>query len=159
MEIEIRAIVVTVSDTRDIESDRSGETLSECLMEIGAKIVSRRLIKDDFEVLKEALADLTDEDINLLVTTGGTGITPRDNTPDATIEILEKEIRGISEAMRFETLSKTRRAMLSRGVSGIRNNTLVINFPGSPKGVVETFDAIKVVIPHAIAQLEGYADH
>lgn len=160
METKISAIVVTISDTRKLEDDRSGDALEECLRGIGAEVLSRELISDDFQEISEMLFSLSEtRDANLLVTTGGTGLAPRDNTPEATQSVIEREVPGISEVMRMETLTKTRRAMLSRGVSGVRNGTLIINFPGSPKGVFECFDAIKEVLPHAIAQLSGYTDH
>ena len=99
------------------------------------------------ENLRETLVRLTErEDVNLIVTTGGTGFSPRDNTPEATRAVIEKEANGLSEAMRFETMRKTPFAMLSRGVCGIRNQTLIINLPGSPKGVRECFDVIKPVL-------------
>jgi molybdenum cofactor synthesis domain-containing protein len=99
------------------------------------------------------------DDVNLVVTTGGTGFAERDNTPEATRAVIEREAPGLAEAMRMETLKKTPKAMLSRGVCGIRNKTLIINLPGSPKGVVECFDVIKPVLPHAINLISGKTQH
>jgi len=97
--------------------------------------------------------------VNLILTTGGTGLGPRDNTPEATRRIIEREAPGISEAMRVETLKQTPMAMISRGVSGVCSSTLVINLPGSPKAVRESFAVIKPVLPHAIDLLAGKTEH
>ncbi|MDQ3634668.1 MAG: MogA/MoaB family molybdenum cofactor biosynthesis protein [Acidobacteriota bacterium] len=157
--IKIRAIIVTISDTRDESNDTSGEILAELLTEIGAEIIDRIIVTDDFENLRQTLYSLTEREANLILTTGGTGFAERDNTPEATLSVIEKETPGISEAMRFETLNNTKFAMLSRGVSGIRNGTLIINLPGSPKGVAECFDVIKEVLPHAVNQILGNTKH
>ena len=155
----IRAIVVTVSDTRSEADDASGDTLVDCLNGIGAEVLERRIITDDFENLRQTLFSLTETDANLILTTGGTGFAERDNTPEATLSIIEREAPGISEAMRYETLKNTKFAMLSRGVSGIRNSTLIVNLPGSPKGAGECFEVIKAVLPHAIKLIEGETKH
>ena len=99
------------------------------------------------------------DDINLIVTTGGTGFSARDNTPEATRAVIEKEAQGLAEAMRFETIKKTPFAMLSRGVCGIGNQTLIINLPGSPKGVRECFEVIKPVLQHAVNLTCGETRH
>ncbi|MCU1291000.1 MAG: molybdenum cofactor synthesis domain protein, partial [Acidobacteria bacterium] len=138
---KIRAIVVTVSDSRTTENDSSGEILIESLREIDAEVVEKIIVSDDFDNLRQTLYVLTErEDVNLILTTGGTGFSARDNTPEATRAVIEKEAQGLAEAMRYETLKKTPTAMLSRGVCGIRGNTLIINLPGSPKGARECFD-------------------
>ncbi|CAN5674532.1 MogA/MoaB family molybdenum cofactor biosynthesis protein [soil metagenome] len=157
---KIKAIVVTVSDSRREKDDVSGVTLVGLLLAIGAEIVDKIIVSDDFEGLRNTLYTLTErEDVNLIITTGGTGFAPRDNTPEATRAIIEKEASGLAEAMRSETLKNTPMAMLSRGVCGIRNNTLIINLPGSPKGVSECFNVIKNVLPHAASLLSGKAKH
>ncbi|MGI8670004.1 MAG: MogA/MoaB family molybdenum cofactor biosynthesis protein [Aridibacter sp.] len=158
-ESQIRAIIVTVSDTRDESNDTSGDILAELLMEIDAKILDRIIVTDDFENLRQTLYSLTETEANLILTTGGTGFAERDNTPEATLAVIERETPGISEAMRFETAKNTKFAMLSRGVSGIRNKTLIINLPGSPKGVSECFEVIKDVLPHAINLICGKIEH
>jgi molybdenum cofactor synthesis domain-containing protein len=157
---KIRAIVVTVSDSRTTENDSSGEILIESLREIDAEVVEKIIVSDDFDNLRQTLYVLTErEDVNLILTTGGTGFSARDNTPEATRAVIEKEAQGLAEAMRYETLKKTPTAMLSRGVCGIRGNTLIINLPGSPKGARECFDIIKTVLPHAVNLINGTVTH
>lgn len=159
-DIKIKAILVTVSDTRTAENDVSGETLAGLLAEIGAEIVEKIIVSDDFEDLRRTLYALTErDDANLIITTGGTGFAPRDNTPEATRAVIEREANGLAEAMRFETLKKTRTAMLARGVCGIRGQTLIINLPGSPTGARECFEVIKSVLPHAINLIAGKTEH
>lgn len=160
MSIKVRSAIITVSDTREISNDLSGDKLAELLTSIGAEIVERIITTDDLEKLRDALVSLTGrDDINLVVTTGGTGFGPRDNTPEATRAVIEREAPGLSEAMRRETAIKTPMAMLSRGVCGIRGNTLIINLPGSPKGVAECFDVIRPVLAHAIRLIDGDTSH
>ncbi len=157
---KIRAIVVTVSDSRTENDDASGTMLIEMLSEIGAEIVEKIIVTDDFENLRQTLYSLTErEDANLIVTTGGTGFAPRDNTPEATRSVIEREAPGLAESMRLKTLKKTPTAMLSRGVCGIRGNTLIINLPGSPNGVEQCFEVIKNVLPHAINLIAGNTKH
>ena len=158
--VKIRAIVVTVSDSRSETDDVSGVTLAGLLQEIGAEIVDKIIVSDEFEDLRNTLYSLTErEDANLVVTTGGTGFAPRDNTPEATLAVIEREAQGLAEAMRFETLKKTPTAMLSRSVCGIRGKTLIINLPGSPKGARECFEVIKPVLQHAVNLLTGNTKH
>jgi molybdenum cofactor synthesis domain-containing protein len=158
--IKIKAIVVTVSDSRDEANDVSGATLVGLLLEIGAEIVEKIIVSDDFEDLRNTLYSLTErEDANLILTTGGTGFAPRDNTPEATRAVIEREAQGLAEAMRFETLKNTPLAMLSRGVCGISQNKLIINLPGSPKGVRECFEVIKPILQHAMNLLAGNTLH
>lgn len=156
---EIRAVVVSVSDTRSEADDVSGDTLVRCLKGTGAEVLEKVIVTDDFEGLRQTLYSLTETDANLILTTGGTGFAERDNTPEATLAVIEREAPGISEAIRFETMKNTEFAMLSRGVSGIRNGTLIINLPGSTKGVTECFDVVKAVLPHAIKLIEGETTH
>jgi molybdenum cofactor synthesis domain-containing protein len=154
----IRAVVITVSDrcARGEQRDESGAVLVELLKGVGAQIVAIEILSDDLEPLAEKLSAYSDrEDVNLITTTGGTGFGPRDNTPEATLSIIEKEAMGLAEAMRMETLKQTPFAMLSRGACGIRSGTLIINLPGSPKAVRESFAVIKPVLSHAIALVEG----
>ncbi len=157
---KIKAIVVTVSDTRHKDDDISGVSLVGLLIGMGAEVVDKIIISDDFETLKKVLYGLTErDDVNLIITTGGTGFAERDNTPEATRAVIEREAPGLAEAMRFESLKKTPTAMLSRGVCGIRHNTLILNLPGSPKGAIECFEVVKPVLPHAINLLAGNTKH
>ena len=154
----IRAVVITVSDrcARGEQDDESGAVLVELLREMGAQIVAAEILPDDLEPLTEKLRLLADRaDVNLIMTTGGTGFSPRDNTPEATRAVIEREAPGLSEAMRLETLKETPLAMVSRGVCGIRNGALIINLPGSPKGVRESFNVIRPVLSHAVALVAG----
>ena len=157
---KICAIVVTVSDTREGSNDISGDTLVDLLGEFGAEVTEKIIVTDDFENLRQTLFSLTEnEETNLIITTGGTGLAERDNTPEATLAVIDKETQGISEALRFETIRKTPMAMLSRGVSGVRNETLIINFPGSPKGVKECFEVVKPILRHAVGLVSGITKH
>ncbi|MFN2452942.1 MAG: molybdenum cofactor biosynthesis protein B [Pyrinomonadaceae bacterium] len=154
----ICAVVITSSDrcARGEQQDTSGAALVELLAAMGAEIVATEILSDDLAPLTDKLRTYADRpDVNLIVTTGGTGFSPRDNTPEATRAVIEREAPGLSEAMRVETLKQTPNAMLSRGISGIRSGALIVNFPGSPKGVRESFAVIKTVLPHAIALLAG----
>ncbi len=158
----IRAVVITVSDacSRGDRKDESGEVLMQLLKEIGAEIVATKIVSDDLEPLTETLRKFADRpDVDLIVTTGGTGFAPRDNTPEATLAVIEREAPGLAEAMRSETLKHTPMAMISRGVCGICSDTLIINFPGSPKAVRESFAVIKPVLAHAVALLGGDTRH
>ena len=156
----IRAAVITVSDrcASGEQEDRSGELLCALLREAGAEVVERAVLADDLEPLSKRLRDFADrDDINLVVTTGGTGLAPRDNTPEATRSVVEREVPGLSEAMRAETLRQTPTAMLSRGLCGVRSGALIINLPGSPKGVRECFAVVRPVLGHAVGLLAGRA--
>ena len=158
---QIRAVIITVSDacSRGERKDESGETLVQLLTEMGAEIVATTIVPDDREPLAETIRAFADRaDVNLVITTGGTGFSARDNTPEATLAIIERAAPGLSEAMRMETLKQTPMAMISRGVCGIRSSALIINLPGSPKGVRESFAVIKPVLNHAIALLVGDPD-
>jgi molybdopterin adenylyltransferase len=161
MATTIRAVAITVSDrcARGEQDDVSGRALVELLRDAGADIVAHEVLADDLKPLAERLRDLAERgDVNLIVTTGGTGFGPRDNTPEATLHSIEREAPGLTEAMRAESLKHTPMAMISRGVCGIRNATLIINLPGSPKAVRESFAVIQPVLKHAIALLAGSPD-
>lgn len=158
IDAEIRAAVLTVSDrsARGERVDESGVVLAELLSRAGASIVVREVVSDELGPLVEKLRELAGrEDVNLLVTTGGTGLGPRDNTPEATRAVVEREVPGMAEAMRAESLSKTPTAMLSRGVCGFCSGALVVNLPGSPRAVRECFEVIRPVLAHAISVIAG----
>ncbi len=158
--IDIRAAIITVSDTRNTTNDLSGDKLAALLLSINAEMIERLIFTDDLEGVRDILIALSKrEDINLIITTGGTGFGPRDNTPEATLAAIDREAPGLSEAMRRETAAMHPFAMLSRGVCGIRDQTLIINLPGSPKGVEECFEVIRPVLQHAINQISGTKEH
>ncbi|HSQ24106.1 MAG TPA: MogA/MoaB family molybdenum cofactor biosynthesis protein [Pyrinomonadaceae bacterium] len=158
----IHAVVITASDacSHGEREDKSGELLVELLTGMGAHIVAKEILSDDLEPLADKLREYADRpDVNLILTTGGTGFGWRDNTPEATLRVLERHAAGLSEAMRIETLKNTPMAMISRGVSGIRSATLIVNLPGSPKGVRESFEVLKPVLNHVINLMAGENTH
>src|ERR1700716_632608 len=162
MSTQIRAVVITSSDACSVgeREDASGETLVQLLTELGAEIVAKDIVNDDLDPLAHKLRAYADlKHVNLIVTTGGTGFGPRDNTPEATLQVIEREAPGLAEAMRIETLKNTPMAMLSRGVCGIRSGALIVNLPGSPKAVRESFAVIKPVLSHAVGLLSGRTRH
>jgi molybdopterin adenylyltransferase len=159
---KIRAVVITVSDACSTgeREDKSGKVLIELLKELGAEIVAKEIVNDDLHPLAHKLRAYADlKHVNLIVTTGGTGFGPRDNTPEATLKVLDREAPGLAEAMRIETLKNTPMAMISRGVSGICCGALIVNLPGSPEAVRESFQVIKPVLHHAIDLLAGETRH
>jgi len=152
----ITVAVLTLSDkgSRGEREDLSGPAIGEMLKDIGAEVKHYEILPDEKEMIKERLAEYSRK-VDLILTTGGTGLSPRDVTPDATREVSEKEIPGIAEAMRSEGLKTTSRSMLSRAVAGVKGRTLIINLPGSPKAVRENLRVILDVIPHAIEKIKG----
>lgn len=159
---KINAVVITASDAcaRGERDDESGITLVQLLTDLGAEIVATKILSDDLDPLIEALIDFADRDnVNLIITTGGTGLGPRDNTPEATRLIIEREAPGIAEAIRAESLKVTPMAMISRGVCGVRSGALIVNLPGSPNAVKESFAVIAPVLPHAMDLLAGNTSH
>src|SRR5712671_1477993 len=158
MSIHIRAVVITSSDACSIgeREDVSGEALVQLLTDLGAEIVAKVVVNDDLEPLAHKLRAYADlKHVNLIVSTGGTGFGHRDNTPEATLQAIERAAPGLAEAMRIETLKNTPMAMISRGVCGLRSGTLIVNLPGSPKGVRESFAIIKPVLSHVVDLLAG----
>jgi molybdopterin adenylyltransferase len=154
----IRAVVITASDacSQGERVDESGAVVAELLEELGARVVAREILSDELEPLRDKLISYAERaDVNLILTTGGTGFAPRDNTPEATRACVERDAPGLSEAMRAETLRSTPLAMISRGVCGVRSGALIINLPGSPKAVRECFEVIRPVLSHAVALLAG----
>ena len=153
-----RAAIVTVSDrcSAGTREDLTGSKLREVLVQEGYDVVDVRVVPDEMDKIAEALRFLCDVlRCDLVVTNGGTGVSPRDVTPEATKQVIEREIPGMAEVMRHESLKKTPHAMLSRAVVGIRGSTLIVNLPGSPKGALENFMAIRAAIPHALEKIHG----
>ena len=154
----MRAAILTLSDkgARGEREDLSGPALSDWLIQKGVVVECMSLIPDDFEQIVTTLEKWTDTlAIDLILTTGGTGVSPRDITPEATGKVIDRELPGFAERMRQESLKKTPHAIISRAIAGIRQRTLIINLPGSPKGAIENLEAVWPAIPHAIAKIQG----
>jgi molybdopterin adenylyltransferase len=154
----IPVAVITASDkgAKGEREDVSGQEITNMIAEIGGKVIDYRILPDDMEALASTMVELTDQvGAALVLTTGGTGFSPRDFTPEATLKVIERQVPGLPEAMRRESFAKTSRAMLSRAVAGIRGKSLIINLPGSPKGVRECLQVIMPVLPHAVEILRG----
>ena len=151
------AFVLTVSDrsSRGERTDTSGPALVALLEEKGYQVVSTKIVPDETEEIEQALKDAAEQDIALVLTTGGTGFAPRDVTPEATIAVCERMAPGIPEAMRAASLAITPRACLSREVAGICSRTLIINLPGSPKAAVENITAVVDAVGHGLRILRG----
>ena len=147
-----KAAIITASDKgyNGLREDLSGPCIKKILEEANYEVVSIDILPDDRNLIADKLIELSDRKIPLILTTGGTGFAPRDNTPEATRDVIEKETPGISEAIRAESLKITPRAMLSRAVSGIRKQSLIINLPGSPKAVRECLDFILPTLEHGL---------
>jgi molybdenum cofactor synthesis domain-containing protein len=154
----IRAAVLTISDKgyRGERADASGPLLADRLREMGAEVVEQAIVPDEREAIARELVRLADEArVDLIVTTGGTGPAPRDVTPEATRAVIEREMPGLAEVLRWEGYRRTPLAVLSRGVAGIHGQTLIVNLPGSPKAVREGMDVLAPILPHAIQMLRG----
>jgi len=152
------AAIVTISDkgSEGKREDLSGPELKKILSKAGYRIASYTIIPDDLTVIVNTLVRLADvEKADMIVTTGGTGLSPRDVTPEATAMVIEREVPGMAEAMRAASLQKTPHAMLSRALAGIRKETLIINLPGSPKGARENLTTLLPALPHALAKIKG----
>lgn len=152
--------ILTVSDrgSRGEREDESGKAIRELLAALNARAVKYDIVPDERDVIAQRLRQWADEEgIDLIITTGGTGLSPRDVTPEATLDVVDRVALGFVEAMRAESLKKTPRAMLSRAVAGIRGRSLIINLPGSPRGVRECLAVILPALPHAIEVLKGEA--
>jgi molybdopterin adenylyltransferase len=159
--VNIRAAVLTVSTSRAAgkDGDEGGNALAEYASTLGAQIVGREVIPDDLELVAERLRHWADEEgCQIVLTTGGTGFTPTDLTPEATRLVIEREAPGIPEAMRAASRPHTKHWMLSRAVAGIRGSTLIVNFPGSPKSITEAGEAIAEALPHALKLIQGQPD-
>jgi len=153
-----KVAIITLSDkgSKGEREDASGPLIEEMIKDLPAQVIHYEIIPDEKEQIVKALIKCADDlKVDLILTTGGTGLSPRDVTPDATLKVIEKETPGFSEAMRAESLKKTPHAMISRAVCGIRGSSLIVNLPGSPKSVKENLQVILPALPHALSKLKG----
>jgi len=154
----IRTAIITLSDkgSKGEREDESGRVIGEMIKAVGAEVSSYEVLPDERPLIAATLARLADSgEIDLILTTGGTGVAPRDVTPEATREVIDRELPGMAEAMRAESLKKTPHAMISRAVAGIRKQTLMVNLPGSPRAVRENLAVILPALTHAIEKIKG----
>ena len=154
----MKAAILTLSDkgARGERADQSGPALETWLAERGVTVLHTEIVPDELDIIFVKLEGWADSSaFDLILTTGGTGVSPRDVTPDATRKIVEREIPGFGEVMRRTSMEKTPHAMISRAIAGIRNRTLIINLPGSPGGAVENLAAVWPAVPHAVAKIQG----
>lgn len=157
-----RVAILTISDAgaRGEREDRSGAIIAEWLVEHAATLAGRALVPDEADQISRALLTWADRgDVDLILTTGGTGLAPRDVTPEATRAVLEREAVGIAEALRRAGQPEVATAILSRGVAGVRGHTLIVNLPGSPSGVHDGLAVLLPILPHAVRQLRGETEH
>lgn len=157
----MRVGILTLSDTRTAATDESGRVVREVITTIpGAEIVESGILPDERADIEAALVRLADQvGCDLVLTTGGTGVAPRDVTPEATIAVCDRLVPGLAEAMRAASLAKTPMAMISRAAAGLRGATLIVNLPGSPKGARECLEAILPALPHAVLLAGGKRPH
>ncbi|MBW2109966.1 MAG: MogA/MoaB family molybdenum cofactor biosynthesis protein [Deltaproteobacteria bacterium] len=158
MDRETRAGVLTISDKghRGLREDKSGDILVRMLEEAGLRVVRRETVPDEEEIIAHTLITWTDRDgLALILTSGGTGLSPRDVTPQAMERVIDYQVPGMAEAMRAESLKKTPHAMLSRAMAGVRKSSLIINLPGSPRGAEENLSVILPALEHGLSKLAG----
>jgi molybdenum cofactor synthesis domain-containing protein len=156
--MKIKVAILTVSDScaGGNREDISGQTINDILPENTFEVCEKKIVMDDYETIAETLKKFSDEqNVDLVLTNGGTGLGPRDVTPEATASVCKREVPGFGEVMRAEGLKKTPNAILSRSFAGIRGKTLIVNMPGSPKAVRESLEIILKVIPHAVKMMHG----
>ena len=165
--MEIRFAILTISDrsSRGERTDTSGPALARLVVENGWQVTQQAVVPDDFNLIRETLSAWADQgeagssEVDVILTTGGTGFSPRDVTPEATRAVIERPAPGLAEAMRAASLQITPHAMLSRAIAGIRRQTLIVNLPGSPKAAVENLGVILPVLPHAVLMIRNNPDY
>lgn len=157
----IRVGILTLSDTRTQSTDESGKAVREVVARLeGAEVAEYYVVADDFDCIKAELIRFADDmKCQLILTTGGTGVAPRDVTPEATAAVCDRLVPGLGEAMRAASLAKTPMAMISRATAGIRGDSLIVNLPGSPKGARECLEVVLPVMKHAIELIRGDKPH
>jgi molybdopterin adenylyltransferase len=157
----VRTAILTVSTSvaNRTAEDRSGPVLAALAEEAGCEIVGMEVVPDDFALIEDRLHHFVDRDCDLIFTTGGTGMTPDDITPEATRVVIHREAPGLAEAMRAEGAKHTPLGILTRGIAGISQSTLIVNFPGSPKAVEQLFPVLAPVLEHAVQTLRGDSRH
>ncbi len=154
----LSAGIITVSDkgSQGKREDKSGPAIAEMLAGAAIQVTKTLIVPDEIDQISQAIIKFADADhLDLILTTGGTGVSPRDLTPDATLQVIDKAIPGMAEAMRYASMKITPHAMISRAVAGIRGHSLIINLPGSPKGAKENLTAVLPALQHAIEKIKG----
>jgi len=160
MSVSVSILTVSDSTVAGTREDASGPALAERCRELGWEIVATGVVPDDEAVIADTLKEWADTgSARLILTTGGTGVAPRDVTPEATRRVLDREIPGLAELMRWKGLEQTKFSIMSRAVAGARKRTLIVNLPGSPRGAVFSLQTIETVIPHTVELLEGNTCH
>ena len=157
--MQTAVLTISTSVSRRETEDESGPLLARLADEAGADVQAMEVVPDDFSLIEDRLRHYVDEGVRLILTTGGTGLSPDDVTPDATRLVIDRDAPGIAEALRAESARHTPMGMLSRGVAGVAGRTLIVNLPGSPKAVAELFGVLAPVLDHAVATLDGQSRH